>query len=991
MAIDLDLGVSGLWTNANAIAGAPPGAMTVADDVVFRRPRTMEPRPGMPVFGGGRFGANTAGGDLARRAVWFQGHAAAKQMVVHYAADKLAHSADGVTWTDYAGTYPYPATNYRPPLVEANGELYVNTSAGAYSLDDVTGAWVPAGVPRALDFTATLAETSGNVMPANSQAAYRMVWGIINANGRLKRSAISQRVVISGLSAPVPVAIGGMVRATNVTTVTSTSHGYATGAVLYHTSGDFNFLEGTTAAITVTDANHFTYPDVAANATSTAAATFHYATRNVTLAGNIPAGITTSHFLEVYRTPFTARADVDPGDREQKVMEFRPTNVDITAKRFTATDDTPDVVLQDLIYFQNNEGDKDLPPVARCAVYFKGSEVYGCTQGPQRLGLSLIAVPASPAIISIADAGTAATLLWLQAGSVEDASIGEYKYFTDGTVGQNIANTALSIVRVLNSWASNTYFNAYYLSAESDAPGRIEFVARSDSMSPFSVYVISAPGTQFVPVLPELQNIAVLSRTANVVTTEITTTAGLQVGQRVTLALPIAAGTFTAGVKIVTAITGPTYFTYTEAGINETVTPSLANITTVPLTTVTSTNDFTGNRILWSAFEEPDAVPPANYQDLASAGAQVQALAVMRDSLFIWLNEGLWRGNGHNEDFAFSQVDPTIKLIAPETVKVLNNVMYGLTDKGVVAITEAGGKEYVSQPIDDQLPRLPSTDLTAYAFAVANEATQEYILFATFDGTPRSTVPTRAHVFNAQTRQWSRWILPMTAGTSDGSYLYLAGAQTLPSAGGTAYNIVTRDVRNTTAWMNQYDWMSTSLDVVPGPAANQLTFTAPATYLAVGNTITTDNGITGVITAAASLGTTPVITLSSADTTGAGTVTVYGQVPSAWTWLPQLAGNPGRLKMWSRPAALFRSAAFYDARMGFATEFEPTTEYCDNLLGTSELQAAGVEAPIAGTVPMTKSYGARMNVSMGVSNGLAVWELEGLRINARPLKEAMRR
>ncbi len=71
--------------------------------------------------------------------------------------------------------------------------------------------------------------------------------------------------------------------------------------------------------------------------------------------------------------------------------------------------------------------------------------------------------------------------------ATEDASIDEFEVFSAGTVAENIADTALSLCRVINQSPNNTYFYAYYISGFDDLPGQIFVESRPGVLDLFSV------------------------------------------------------------------------------------------------------------------------------------------------------------------------------------------------------------------------------------------------------------------------------------------------------------------------------------------------------------------------------------------------------------------------------------------------------------------------------------------------------------------------
>lgn len=83
--------------------------------------------------------------------------------------------------------------------------------------------------------------------------------------------------------------------------------------------------------------------------------------------------------------------------------------------------------------------------------------------------------------------------------SATNSGAGESVTFTGDSAAQAIRDTALSLVRVINRYASSTLF-AYYLSGPNDLPGQILIRARTVGTSTF--YLTSTRSTCWSPTLP---------------------------------------------------------------------------------------------------------------------------------------------------------------------------------------------------------------------------------------------------------------------------------------------------------------------------------------------------------------------------------------------------------------------------------------------------------------------------------------------------------
>lgn len=421
------LPIRGLRTSRNEALSEAEGALETANDVLIDSDLVAQPRPGndnstAPATG---FGTDVSRGNAC---AVFQ----ATQVVNYGNANsaKLTRVSAGA-WSDYSGTYPWPASNIPPTFLEAEGRLWITTSIGVFRLETIAGAWALSGVPAAIHFTLATTGSSG-FLADTASVAYRVVWGYRASDGRISLGRPSQRVV-----------------------VTNTAGGGAT--------------------------------------------------RDVALTVYVPSGITTSHFVQVYRS-----AQIVGTPTEEMALVYE--KVYVSGTSISITDTTPDAARGEPGYFTPSQGglilNKDRPPAARDIALYNGSMFYASPSRQQRLTLRILSTAASVGV-TVGDTVTIAGVVYTAHGS-EDVSTNKFQVFTAGTASANIENTALSLVNIINRSASNTTVYAYYLSGVNDAPGKILVESRTSStpgalvpniVSPF-VAIASAHGEAWNPPLP---------------------------------------------------------------------------------------------------------------------------------------------------------------------------------------------------------------------------------------------------------------------------------------------------------------------------------------------------------------------------------------------------------------------------------------------------------------------------------------------------------
>lgn len=228
---------------------------------------------------------------------------------------------------------------------------------------------------------------------------------------------------------------------------------------------------------------------------------------NVDHSVTIPAGITTAHFLQVYRSSLSASETTEPKDDCGLVYEANPTSGQISAKILTFTDSTPDSLRGASLYTNSSQETitqaNEPPPFCKDLCVFKGSAFYANTRSKQRLFLSILGVGGSNGVQDgdvLTINGVAYTCRDSGSGG-EDTATGHFLEAAGGTPAQNIADTAQSLVRVINRYASNTGVYAYYLSGVGDLPGKLLIEERTYGGSAFAA-IASAHGTAYSPALP---------------------------------------------------------------------------------------------------------------------------------------------------------------------------------------------------------------------------------------------------------------------------------------------------------------------------------------------------------------------------------------------------------------------------------------------------------------------------------------------------------
>lgn len=422
----------GLFTYSNQLSQVPPGAMTIAQNVVIDRPGIAETRRGFDYYG------DTLPSAAVKAFVYMS------RLLFYCTNGELVYDSDGAgTWTQYSGTYSPPSGSFIN-TTQSNKNFYFTTNNGTYKLDSLTGTPQAAGVPEGLDVSLAVSGT-GSAIPTNSQVAYAVVWGYVDNNDNLILGAPSQ------------------------------------WAFYTNTSGNTNDIDITTT---------------------------------------IPSGITTSHFVQIYRTASTSSSSIVPGNNFQLAVQYTPTNTDITNKYVTVNDAVPDSLLGAYLYTADGQPDNlpnTQPPLAIDIATFNGMTFYINFQTLQQATITMAAVGASSGVqigdtVTIADSDGALTRTYTGAAA-NNYAVQQFKVVTSGTPAENIDDTARNLAACINQDTSNTLWYAYYQTGTNVLPGGI--ILRARGLQTGSFYINSSRTTAWTPSLPSSGQTYVSSNTSS--------------------------------------------------------------------------------------------------------------------------------------------------------------------------------------------------------------------------------------------------------------------------------------------------------------------------------------------------------------------------------------------------------------------------------------------------------------------------------------------
>lgn len=199
-------------------------------------------------------------------------------------------------------------------------------------------------------------------------------------------------------------------------------------------------------------------------------------------------------------------------------------------------------------------------------------------------------------------------------------------------------------------------------------------------------------------------------------------------------------------------------------------------------TALSSSSERLLNGLAYSKASQPDAFPPANVVRVGRGDASIRRIVALRDCLFIFASDGLWRLTGYSpETFALEMFDSSVVVaaVSPNAISVMDDAIYAWCNLGIVRITTSG-----VEMLDDAIRDFVALQGTRRgSFAVA-DSTRKRVLFFLGNDSAGNPYPSahRALVYHARAQAWTLYhygaTSPKTCGAADAAtgLVYLGNA-----------------------------------------------------------------------------------------------------------------------------------------------------------------------------------------------------------------------
>ena len=389
----------------------------------------------------------------------------------------------------------------------------------------------------------------------------------------------------------------------------------------------------------------------------------------------------------------------------------------------------------------------------------------------------------------------------------------------------------------------------------------------------------------------------------------------------------------------------------------------------------TSSNQIQKNAVYYSKSQQGEHVPTLNYLLVGQANKNILRIAPLRDSTIVIKEEGVYRISGETpQSFVVVPIDLTVFCKSVDSVAILGNQVYMLSNQGIVAISD-NSVQVISRDIEQLIaPLLTYSSIGTYTTGFAYESERSYFISTMTNST--DTSQTQTFVYNYFTKTWVRHTYAINAaivGSDD--KMYLAKPSDL--------NVYQERKSFTDSDYADPEYSVTISSIVGSVVKFISSSVSPKNFWALsqnGTSIAIQSFTVGAGFYTATLASSP----PSNWTTGAATL--YPSVGMDIQWHPWIGMSPDQLKQVRQIGIMSDSAQSYNSVTSliatFSSNFDNGTESVPLTTPGAGWGAAWGSSPWGGTsdtggyptwVPKNKQYCTRL--TLGVQHPTALERL----------------
>lgn len=762
MSKTMTLKPKGLFTYYNSIADVNPGALLKADNIVIQQEGVAQPRRGI------KYWSNTLTA-LTKQLFDYK-----TRILCNYDSTLAFDSTGSGSFTPFTGSYISPKSDTRIKSVESKGNFYFTSTAGVKKISakvvgDITASSITnSGTVAALGGTALCKLPAIGFLDADSQCIYKITWANIDNNKLLVEGAPSDDIyavndsiivnVFTELNIIIPVQIDNVNYIYRI---------YRSNSVPNNQTPEreFNLIfEGNPTSVELT-AKEIIYVDKLANDFRAGGLPLY--TNAVSGGGSLSANEIPPYSVDMalYNNHlFYANTKL------AHFKEYSINSIDNLSLETLTTEDT--FVANSYIF----DGDFEVNTVKAEAKSFIVDHSYFLLTSANREREYYVLLdktaggplPATnlendgriPLHVDISGGSTAANIATLIAAEVN-------------TVNDFLA-TAVDSLGVVNPTASlNTYVKIEnmdngFCNTVDDIGNIISPYGLCDStLLPTNLIFtnnfegIGEDASTFTALLSSKDGLLGVEESAKSLVNLINR------NEFETVTAYYISGVNETPGKIILKrkdyLNRPFYITSSNATAALDIYPNLPLDTDpVNLKKYGSEDAAAVNGLYISKSDQPESVPLSNVVFVGSSDFPIIRIAALRESLFIFKADGIFRLNGSDTtNFSVNLFDGTSLLKVPDSIAVLTNEIYYFGNQGIAKLSEVGNT-VISTPIQDKFLPLISTapNLATASFGLAYETDRSYLIWTLLKKT--DTIAQVAYRFNVETNTWTEWRIAKT-------------------------------------------------------------------------------------------------------------------------------------------------------------------------------------------------------------------------------------
>ena len=670
---------------------------------------------------------------------------------------------------------------------KANKNLYFTSDQRIMKCESLDQPLIESGIPSATDISGESLNTSPNkgkgFFNPDAQVAYRVTFSRRDKNENFVEGPPSPSAVFVNTSQTSTSNTFFTVSSDQFITVNSNPLSIIAGDVVYVVSsvgGGSEGLAGFVFNVSSATGTSFTINVTGFGVTGSPTSLKYGLRRNIRLRYTIPKGITTEYKVNIYRTTFSASQTATPFENYRLVEEVDITTFQLTALVGEYLDDTPqEIIVSNTNLYTNPSQDGPLqtnnkPPVSKDITTWKGITFYASTIEKPFLDLNVIS-PSSIPHNAVMNIPSAVNLIFIK----HPTQLGN-QVTTSNATGSGFVITISYSGHGFNVGDFVIIYETNGISPPITQP--IIFPISSVSVSSFDVlvsFVVSGSGTarfqglrntsnQYFVKVVEPSSSLTLSQAIDETARNFCRAVNLHPTASIEAVYLFDPDSAPGKIRIINSQS----FTITSPNVPNGFLPS-GNVTGKPEINRQA-------NLFWSKINQPEAVPLVNFAIVGDADKKILRIAALRDSLIILKEDGVFRVNGDTpQSLSIIPMDTTVFCKSADTVRVLNNSVFCLTNQGIVQISDTSVR-IASRDIEPVISATFGYNLSEVSSSVSSETDRLYMC-STIKPNSVNQVSNVVRVYNYLTDTWTDF-------TSDTAILFNGEADSQDKIVGIPFN-----------------------------------------------------------------------------------------------------------------------------------------------------------------------------------------------------------